>query len=181
MGSSAGDGYGGAEEHYMYHVPQQSRREKLRFHHDDPNPSPFFPSSSSSSQNPNPSYSNYSICAPNSVYNQISSQNQQQFSLSLSTVPPRQQLTDGNNPTPFGPFTGYAEILNRSRFLEPARTLLEEICNVGGVVDLSVDRTADGMTAGRMDGRQAVGPGGGEQQQWKKTKLISMLDEVRFD
>lgn len=199
--AAADDGYGGGEEQYMYHVPQQSRREKLRFHESYlSNPNQFMPSSSSSH---NPSDNNVCYATTASglfAHHQISNhhhhqQQQQPCSLSLSTAPPppppqqqhyQQQLAaaEGSNlniPAPLGPFTGYAEILNRSRFLEPARQLLEEICNVGGVVDLSADRAAEDMTAG---GGQIVGPGGGgggalgEQQQWRKTRLISMLNEV---
>jgi hypothetical protein len=33
---------------------------------------------------------------------------------------------------PYGPFTGYAAVLGRSRFLKPVQKLLEEICNMGG-------------------------------------------------
>ncbi|XP_074578749.1 BEL1-like homeodomain protein 9 [Curcuma longa] len=48
------------------------------------------------------------------------------FSLSLHSAASRV-----GRPAPLGPFTGYAAVLGRSRFLEPARRLLEEVCKVG--------------------------------------------------
>ncbi|XP_042419019.1 BEL1-like homeodomain protein 9 [Zingiber officinale] len=48
------------------------------------------------------------------------------FSLSLDSPPPPRISRPA-----FGPFTGYAAVLGRSRFLEPARRLLEEVCRVG--------------------------------------------------
>ncbi|GMH15376.1 hypothetical protein Nepgr_017217 [Nepenthes gracilis] len=39
-------------------------------------------------------------------------------------------------PTPVGPFTGYASILSRSRFLDPAQELLEDFCGAyRGMID----------------------------------------------
>lgn len=87
---------------------------------------------------------------------------------------------------PLGPFTGYASILKGSRFLKPAQLLLEEICDVGRVVygenvmvnsGLMEDLTVDNL--GRSGGDEA-GSGGGDggEQMRKKSRLISMLDEV---
>lgn len=87
---------------------------------------------------------------------------------------------------PLGPFTGYASILKGSRFLKPAQLLLEEICDVGRVVygenvmvdsGLMDDHTVDNL--GRSGGDEA-GSGGGDggEQMRKKSRLISMLDEV---
>lgn len=70
---------------------------------------------------------------------------------------------------PLGPFTGYAAVLNRSRFLDPARQLLEEVCEVAGGEPVA----GDPPEAMPLD--FAVGP---EEQQWKKARLISMIDEV---
>ncbi|CAO2195259.1 unnamed protein product [Urochloa humidicola] len=96
---------------------------------------------------------------------------------------------------PFGPFTGYAAVLGRSRFLAPAERLLEEICDVGGAA-AHVDRTAASdealLDADPMEGiidHDVDGGGGdraasdaghisGAEQQWKKTRLISMMEEV---
>ncbi|KAG6521045.1 BEL1-like homeodomain protein 9 [Zingiber officinale] len=122
----------------------------------------------------------------------------QGFSLSLSSstsARPRSHLA--GRPAPLGPFTGYAAVLNRSRFLEPTRRLLEEVCHVG-----PSQASADG---GGCSSRGVFLPellldadppprepavlvddhgtaedlaGSGAEQQWKKTTLISMLDEV---
>ncbi|RRT54917.1 hypothetical protein B296_00039880 [Ensete ventricosum] len=151
-----------------YHVPQHSRREKLRFPTEESTPAtsllllygpnnapPLYPansltafhpsfSSSSSSSSSSPTYShnptlNYGVAQfdghgplpiPAQNHHQISSQG---FSLSLSSSPqaPASRHHLASRPAPLGPFTGYAAVLNRSRFLEPARKLLEEVCHVG--------------------------------------------------
>uniref|UniRef100_A0A0D9V7S8 Homeobox domain-containing protein n=1 Tax=Leersia perrieri TaxID=77586 RepID=A0A0D9V7S8_9ORYZ len=209
----------------MYHVPQHSRREKLRFPPEDlspppqqqqhgsswPPPAAFYSYASSSS-----SYSPHSPTLaqahqlvahglappPPPTLPQIPTQN---FSLSLSSAssnppPPQQQqqprrqhqlsggLAQAAITGPFGPFTGYAAVLGRSRFLGPAEKLFEEICDVGGA-SAHVDRTisdeglldADPMEGIDHDHDRAgedSGPISGAEQQWKKTKLISMMEEV---
>ncbi|KAJ1286216.1 hypothetical protein BS78_03G336000 [Paspalum vaginatum] len=236
--SSAAGGYGGGTEpqchgdflmhhHHaqhvaaqqLYHVPQHSRREKLRFPPDDspphasasaplgapwPPPPPGFYSYAASSTS---SYSPHSptlaqaqaqLVAAHGLAAPLSSQiPTQNFALSLSSSssnpPPQQPRRALGAPSsgPFGPFTGYAAVLGRSRFLAPAEKLLEEICDVGGAAP-RLDRTAsdeglldaDPMEAidHDMDGadRAASDAGhiSGAEQQWKKTKLISMMEEV---
>uniref|UniRef100_A0ACD5X726 Uncharacterized protein n=1 Tax=Avena sativa TaxID=4498 RepID=A0ACD5X726_AVESA len=215
----------------LFHVPQHSRREKLRFppdaaagdsspttlvsaqqqhqHQTGAWPPPAFYSYASSSS----SYSPHSptVTQGQLVPNEFATQQQQQFapiptqnfSLSLSfassnpaTTPPtpkRQQLAGGPAPAagPYGPFTGYATVLGRSRFLGPAQKLLEEICDVGGAA-AHVDRSLPDeglLDADPMDGADAelddadraasdAGPMSGAEQQWKKTRLISMMEEV---
>lgn len=88
---------------------------------------------------------------------------------------------------PLGPFTGYASVLKGSRFLKPAQLLLEEVCDVGrgryvenvtpepGLMDPTVENLGGGDEAG--SGGDSGGGGGGEQMR-KKSRLISMLDEV---
>ncbi|XP_074562025.1 BEL1-like homeodomain protein 9 [Curcuma longa] len=121
----------------------------------------------------------------------------QGFSLSLSSSPsarPRSHLA--GRPAPLGPFTGYAAVLNRSRFLEPTRRLLQEVCHVGpsqasaegggcsggGVFppELLLDADPPPREPALVDyhGTGEDLAGSGAEQQWKKTTLISMLDEV---
>ncbi|CAO2167042.1 unnamed protein product [Urochloa humidicola] len=143
----------------------------------------------------------HGLAAPLASPSQIPTQN---FALSLSSSSsnPPPQTTRRPPPAalplcapssgPFGPFTGYAAVLGRSRFLAPAEKLLEEICDVGGAV-AHVDRTAsdealldadpmEGIIDHDVDGvdRAAsdAGPISGAEQQWKKTRLISMMEEV---
>ncbi|KAI0498385.1 hypothetical protein KFK09_021626 [Dendrobium nobile] len=126
----------------LYHVPQHSRREKLRFQTESsslPNPMAHFTGGTGLLQ----------IQPP-----------QGRFSLTLS---PAAALL------PLGPFTGYAAVLNRSRFLDPARQLLEEVCEVAGGEPLAGDPPEV------MSLDYEVGP---DDQQWKKARLISMIDEV---
>ncbi|NP_001168681.1 BEL1-like homeodomain protein 9 [Zea mays] len=217
MSSAAGGGYGagGAEHQHLllgqaagagqlYHVPQHSRREKLRFPPDDaadsppptawPAPPPFYSyasSSTSSYYSPHsPTLAHAQLVAhalPAGAGVQIPSQN---FALSLSSAPsnpppaPRRQLAAGVATGPYGPFTGYAAVLGRSRFLGPAQKLLEEICNVGGRpphLDPLSDEGMFGMEHG-MGGvdratAEAVAVSGAEQQ-WRKTRLISLMEDV---
>lgn len=223
----------------MYHVPQHSRREKLRFppdgaaasdspatqqlapqQHGAPGawPPPAFYSYASSS-------SSYSPHSPTTLPQQTVPSNgltaapqqlpqipaQQNFSLSLSSASsnppatprrqPQQQLAGARGPAapaaatgPYGPFTGYATVLGRSRFLDPAQKLLEEICDVGGAgahVDRSVpgedlldadpvdveDHDVVGHELDAATDRDA-GSMSGAEQHWKKTRLISMMEEV---
>ncbi|XP_068636073.1 BEL1-like homeodomain protein 9 [Aristolochia californica] len=85
---------------------------------------------------------------------------------------------------PLGPFTGYAEVLKGSRFLKPALQLLEEYCNVGQGVYLEKISAMDVEMEWMSDSEIVDDPVGvgtsadsGEYQR-KKTRLISMLDEV---
>ncbi|KAG8085781.1 hypothetical protein GUJ93_ZPchr0010g10516 [Zizania palustris] len=233
MSSSAGGGLGGygggaAEQHQhqqlllgqgagqLYHVPQHSRREKLRFPPDPtdsslppgswPPPPPFYSyASSSSSYSPHsPTLAHapaqlvaHGMPGTASGEAQIPSQN---FALSLSSAssnPPPTPRTQfggsGGAAGPYGPFTGYAAVLGRSRFLGPAQKLLEEICDVGGR-SAQLDRGSDeGLlpvdamdAAGSVDhemddsdraAAEAVTVCGAEQQ-WRKTRLISLMEDV---
>ncbi|RLN28155.1 BEL1-like homeodomain protein 9 [Panicum miliaceum] len=227
MSSAAGGGYGGGggadhqhqHQHLLlgqaagqlYHVPQHSRREKLRFPPDPadspppaawPAPPPFYSyaSSSTSSYSPHsPTLAHGQLVAhalPAGAGAQIPSQN---FALSLSSASsnpppaPRRQLAAGVATGPYGPFTGYAAVLGRSRFLGPAQKLLEEICDVGGRPAQVDRRSDDGLLD--MDAMDAAGDvdhdmdGGdraaaeavivsGAEQQWRKTRLISLMEDV---
>ncbi|CAK9151430.1 unnamed protein product [Ilex paraguariensis] len=86
---------------------------------------------------------------------------------------------------PLGPFTGYALILKGSKFLKPAQHLLEEFCDLGrGIYAEKI--TADSALldppleswsgSGIVDDQLSSGDGGEHQR--KKSRLISMLDEV---
>ncbi|KAF8703872.1 hypothetical protein HU200_031969 [Digitaria exilis] len=237
MSSAAGGGYGGgggAEHHHhhqhllfgqaapgqLYHVPQHSRREKLRFPPDPADSSssppmawpavaapPFYhsyASSSTSSYSPHSPLPHAQLVAhalPAGAGAQIPSQS---FALSLSSAssnpppppPPQprrqqqQQLAAAGVVAtgPYGPFTGYAAVLGKSRFLGPAQKLLEEICDVGGRPPSQVGRRSDDALLGMdamdhdMDGgseraaAEAVAVSGAEQQ-WRKTRLISLMED----
>ncbi|KAL6146085.1 hypothetical protein ACLB2K_056768 [Fragaria x ananassa] len=92
-------------------------------------------------------------------------------------------------PTPLGPFTGYASILKGSRFLKPAQQLLEEFCDVGSSsrdIYAAVSRTMtdesssflDDPPIESLDDPASVGGADGGESRRKKSRLISMLDEV---
>ena len=90
-----------------FHIPQQSRRHKLRFTPQDD----AFEFSLLSSQ-------------------QAMTGGSGGLNLSLST---QTRSAGAYNPSPVGPFTGYALILGRSKFLRPAQELLEDFCRGSGV------------------------------------------------
>ncbi|KAJ8551001.1 hypothetical protein K7X08_000371 [Anisodus acutangulus] len=199
-----------AEGFEPYHVPQQSRREKLRVLLDNNNnslhlqncqvplydPSIVLPSDLSIFQeiNGNPflytpqfprfldqplSSSSVTIAHHNS--NSTSNTNGQgNLSLSLSslhhTSSTNNDLSSKSTTTtscvPLGPFTGYSLILNRSKFLKPAQILLEEFCDMGKGINYGDDDSNLMMYPPRAYSN------GDEQYGKKKSRLISMLDEV---
>uniref|UniRef100_A0A1J3CT93 BEL1-like homeodomain protein 9 n=1 Tax=Noccaea caerulescens TaxID=107243 RepID=A0A1J3CT93_NOCCA len=82
---------------------------------------------------------------------------------------------------PLGPFTGYASILKGSRFLKPAQMLLDEFCNVGrGIYTDKVidDDDCSLLFDPTVENICGVSDGCGGEIGKKKSKLISMLDEV---
>lgn len=88
---------------------------------------------------------------------------------------------------PLGPFTGYASILKGSRFLKPAQQLLEEFCDVGrGVYSEKITADSSLMDppvetlSGSGINDDPLGSGDGGENRRKKSRLISMLDEVYF-
>ncbi|KAG7960753.1 hypothetical protein I3843_10G140400 [Carya illinoinensis] len=88
---------------------------------------------------------------------------------------------------PLGPFTGYASVLKGSRFLKPAQQLLEELCDFAGRGIYAEKIAADSslMDYSPMESLSAsgivdtpLGCGDGGEIRRKKSRLISMLDEV---
>lgn len=103
-----------------FHIPQQSRRHKLRYHH----------------QNDDVIIPNHNFLSPLQLQQATSSSSSPlvdplmastNLSLSSSTH------ARAYHPSPVGPFTGYASILARSRFLRPAQDLLDEFSATNGV------------------------------------------------
>lgn len=89
---------------------------------------------------------------------------------------------------PLGPFTGYASVLKGSRFLKPAQQLLEEFCDIAGRGIYAEKIVADSsLMESPMESLSAAGVaddllscGDGDETRRKKSRLISMLDEVCF-
>ncbi|XP_052173404.1 BEL1-like homeodomain protein 9 [Diospyros lotus] len=86
---------------------------------------------------------------------------------------------------PLGPFTGYASILKGSRFLKPAQQLLEELCDVGRgfyAEKISADSSSMDPPMENLGGSgivdDSLGGGDSGEHRRKKSRLISMLDEV---
>ncbi|XP_074583988.1 BEL1-like homeodomain protein 9 [Curcuma longa] len=190
LGGGGGVGGGQGEEqlqllrhqpqtYSFHHVPQHSRREKLRFPLDDEPPppavasvlheqSPLYPANSFAPFLPSVSYpyqGDVHVAGSASVPisgNQIQNQG---FSLSLSSQ---------SRPTQLGPFTGYATVLSRSRFLEPARKLLDEVCRVDGQGVKGFSTEVDPATDWALPEH-----GGKEGREWRDSRLLlSLLDEV---
>ncbi|GFP86295.1 bel1-like homeodomain protein 9 [Phtheirospermum japonicum] len=84
---------------------------------------------------------------------------------------------------PLGPFTGYASVLKGSRFLRPAHQLLEELCDMGRGIYTEKNGPDPGLLdpppLDNLTGDGIVDDcGDGGEQTRKKSKLLSMLDEV---
>ncbi|KAL3640676.1 BEL1-like homeodomain protein [Castilleja foliolosa] len=84
---------------------------------------------------------------------------------------------------PLGPFTGYASVLKGSRFLRPAHQLMEEFCDMGRGIYTEKTGPDPGLLdppqLGNLNRDEIVNDcGDGVEQTRKKSKLLSMLDEV---
>ncbi|CDY69132.1 BnaAnng29380D [Brassica napus] len=84
---------------------------------------------------------------------------------------------------PLGPFTGYASILKGSKFLKPAQMLLDDFCSVSRAVyteQIVEDEDDDSslLFDPTIDNLCGVSDAGVGENGKKKSKLISMLDEV---
>ncbi|KAK6120320.1 hypothetical protein DH2020_046011 [Rehmannia glutinosa] len=83
---------------------------------------------------------------------------------------------------PLGPFTGYASVLKGSRFLKPAQQLLEELCDMGRGIYSEKNGPDPALLDpppfenGIVDDSLNCSDGG--EQTRKKSRLLSMLDEV---
>ncbi|XP_022971235.1 BEL1-like homeodomain protein 9 isoform X2 [Cucurbita maxima] len=171
------------------HVPQQSRRDKLREQLDRSSFLPFYDPSLISSSD---ILSTAAAAAANNPLFQF----HHPF---FDTQIPSSLLPDSNNPVllnhcyaafkpgplslslssqpylstvnvPLGPFTGYASILKGSRFLEPAQQLLEELCDVVGLRRTqSSSATSDSLSDCGVVHHSFT---------FNKSTLVSMLDEV---
>ncbi|KAJ6726988.1 BEL1-LIKE HOMEODOMAIN PROTEIN 9 [Salix purpurea] len=77
---------------------------------------------------------------------------------------------------PLGPFTGYASILNSSRFLKPAQQILDDIC---GVINCAnANPPLDGLSESEIARERIAFLSDRVEHQCKNSKLIWMLDEV---
>ncbi|XP_022145496.1 BEL1-like homeodomain protein 9 [Momordica charantia] len=180
------------------HVPQQSRRDKLREQPDRsaflPIPIPItmydpsldiLPSAAAARfqfHHPSPSYFDpHSSLLPD-IHNpnpnplfcfggaDVAAFKPEPLSLSLSSHP------YGHGLLPLGPFTGYASILKASRFLKPAQHLLEELCDGVGPDSCLPDPTSDTLAeTGILDDPGLHSP---DAPPGNKSTLLSMLDEV---
>ncbi|KAI3950935.1 hypothetical protein MKX01_037899 [Papaver californicum] len=104
------------------------------------------------------------------------------LSLSLSNSKKTHHHHDQQNlPTSVRPFAGYALVLKGSRFLKPAKQLLEEFCDVSSSSNNSsrsdfVDQ--DSCLMESSGDRFNCSDDQDEHHHWRKTRLISILDEV---
>ncbi|KAK9283283.1 hypothetical protein L1049_011519 [Liquidambar formosana] len=209
-----------------FHVPQQSRRDKLRVtiqnnQQQQQHPttfqltSPYDPSlltpNTITSPNPEPSRSFKPNPEPSGSFTTSSSSNPNQFlymyqssfhggdavpatgqglSLSLSSHHRHHYLPSQLNPqryasvssdeslkslVPLGPFTGYASVLNRSKFLKPAQQLLDGFCGVDFemMVNSPLESVGDGGIV-----EDSIGFGDRVEHRWKNSGLVLLLDEV---
>ncbi|BFG22749.1 hypothetical protein CerSpe_090230 [Prunus speciosa] len=148
-----------------FHVPQQSRRDKLRVTLQNNPPQRFTPTlampaaKTSFTLHPYTPTSNPPFSHPF-------------FSDSHQNDDALRRPNELRRSVPLGPFTGYASVLKRSRFLKPAQQLLEDFCGSGRSdsnpppPNYLSGRVKDPTTDDRVD------------VQLKNSRLTIMLEEV---
>ncbi|CAI0411143.1 unnamed protein product [Linum tenue] len=117
--------------------------------------------------------------AYNSHHHQQQQQHENGLSLSLSFAQQQHQ-----QPVPLGPFTGYASVLNSSRFLRPAQLLLDELFGVN--FDLPTAHFHGHASQSGPADEAILTPaefaGLGDRMmmefRWKDSRFMLMLDEV---
>lgn len=170
------------------HVPQQSRRDKLREHPDHHHRSnflPFYDPSSSDSSNRfqfhHHPFFDPQIQSP--LFPEIHSFPTEPLSLSLSSHP-NLLASPITPPLPLGPFTGYASILKGSRFLKPAHHLLQDLCDSVHFSSSSSfihDPSSDSFPHSPiLDHHYPLPSSSDSSTPPHKSTLLSMLDEVLF-
>ncbi|KAL0555607.1 hypothetical protein IC582_009558 [Cucumis melo] len=168
------------------HVPQQSRRDKLREHPDHHHRSnflPFYDPSSSDSSNRfqfhHHPFFDPQIQSP--LFPEIHSFPTEPLSLSLSSHP-NLLASPITPPLPLGPFTGYASILKGSRFLKPAHHLLQDLCDSVHFSSSSSfihDPSSDSFPHSPiLDHHYPLPSSSDSSTPPHKSTLLSMLDEV---
>ncbi|KMZ73086.1 hypothetical protein ZOSMA_154G00280 [Zostera marina] len=154
----------------FYHVPQQSRREKLRYPSTEID---LLHPTSTTTFIGNP---NYIRCFQQPMF-----ANQTGMSLSLSSSSQYVGTDRGSDvdesiriagpSRPSEPFTGYAAVLGSSKFLGPAQQILKEMCSVGDGVVVGFGCGLPGDTLDFDSGNEGSVLG-------VKSRLVSTLDEV---
>lgn len=184
-----------AENLKPYHVPQQNRRNKLRFttatqtnQQEQPQPTahilqtnltsflqlnpptiPPPPSSSSLQSLHQPNFLRPFDPFPLNVH----AQEQHHYSGFADSL--KQQKSEVRSSVPLGPFTGYASILKRSRFLKPAQQILDEFC--GTLYFDSSGSQVDSFCENPIV-RDFIAFSDRIERSWKTSKLVLMLEEV---
>ncbi|KAL9421560.1 hypothetical protein AB3S75_033937 [Citrus x aurantiifolia] len=85
------------------------------------------------------------------------------------------QKSEVRSSVPWGPFTGYASILKRSRFLKPAQRILDEFC--GSLYFDSSGSQVDSFCENPVV-RDFIAFSDRIERSWKTSKLVLMLEEV---
>ncbi|XP_057979085.1 BEL1-like homeodomain protein 9 [Malania oleifera] len=187
-----------------YHVPQQSRRDRLRVGLQNNEEEPYLFSLRNSSGSlphpvPSPTASQFLTCPHERglMINASSSSSlltpRSAFSLSprSSSLQPStsrgSSFSESRSFVPLGPFTGYASILNRSRYLRPALQILEGVCGVNPgnydperkCIDSSylLDASMESLRETEIV-KNPVTCSGRIEHRFKDLRLVSMLEEV---
>lgn len=141
------------------HVPQQSRRNKLRVMVQTHQPQSFSPS--------------FSLPKSSCFASQL------EYPSSFHSLQGPCSSNELRNRVPMGPFTGFASILKQSRFLKPAQQLLEDFC--GSVLDPPLILDSLRENDNHEDPISATATSRDEiqfQHKWRDSKLTCMLEEV---
>ncbi|KAH0979673.1 hypothetical protein GBA52_006850 [Prunus armeniaca] len=148
-----------------FHVPQQSRRDKLRVTLQNNPPQRFTPTLAMPAANTSFTFHPHTPTSNPPFSHPF-------FSDSHQNDDALRRPNELRRSVPLGPFTGYASVLKRSRFLKPAQQLLEDFCGSGRS---DSNPTPPNYLSGRVkdpttDDRVEV--------QLKNSRLTIMLEEV---
>ncbi|KAJ9545517.1 hypothetical protein OSB04_025224 [Centaurea solstitialis] len=164
-----------AEGFELYHIPQQSRRDKLRVG----DQTSFISSTTDNYATSSSIIDDHQDHCNTFLQDHYLSFIQRPLALSLSShngTHPFQkydQSTSCYEDMMLGPYTGYASILKGSKFLNPAKQLLDEICDVGSFgfdhcgLMMEMDPDPPSLQNLRTNANCR-----------KRSSLISLLDEV---
>ncbi|ONI24470.1 hypothetical protein PRUPE_2G241700 [Prunus persica] len=148
-----------------FHVPQQSRRDKLRVTLQNNPPQRFTPTLAMPAANTSFTFHSHTPTSnPPFSHSFFSDSHQNDDAL--------RRPNELRRSVPLGPFTGYASVLKRSRFLKPAQQLLEDFCGSGRS---DSNPTPPNYLSGRV--KDPI-PDDRVEVQLKNSRLTIMLEEV---
>ncbi|KAB2063863.1 hypothetical protein ES319_A10G246700v1 [Gossypium barbadense] len=146
-----------AETNEPFHIPQQNRKNKLRF-------------TIETNQHQQQAFMHGPQCGSGLALS-LSFQHNNPKIMSNLPLSLNQQNLQIRSSVPLGPFTGYASVLKSSKFLIPAQQILDQFVGVDYIV-------SDLPLADHDDDDNPITCSDKIQHRLKNSRLILLLDEV---